>query len=61
MENKLIVTWGKGEGEGTVTEFGTYTYTLLYFKRVTSKDLLYSTGNYMQRLIITYGGKESEK
>ena len=25
------------------------------------KDLLYSTGNYIQYLIITYNGKESEK
>ena len=40
MENKLIVTWGKGEGEGTVTEFGTYTYTLLYFLKSLEKSLL---------------------
>ena len=26
-----------------------------------NKDLLYSTGNYIQCLIITYNGKESEK
>ena len=25
------------------------------------KDLLYSTGNYIQYLVITYNGKESEK
>ena len=28
---------------------------------VTNKDLLYSTGNYTQYLVITYNGKESEK
>ena len=26
-----------------------------------NKDLLYSTGNYIQYLIITYNGKESEE
>ena len=26
-----------------------------------NKDLLYSTGNYIQYLVITYNGKESEK
>ena len=26
-----------------------------------NKDLLYSTGNYTQYLVITYKGKESEK
>ena len=26
-----------------------------------NKDLLYSTGNYIQYLVITYKGKESEK
>ena len=36
-------------------------YTLLYIKQITKKDLLYSTGNYTQYLVITYNGKESEK
>ena len=34
---------------------------LLYIKQINNKDLLYSTGNYIQNLIITYNGKESEK
>ena len=34
--------------------------TLLYIKFI-NKDLLYSTGNYIQYLVITYNGKESEK
>ena len=29
--------------------------------KVDSKDLLYSTGNYIKYCIITYKGKESEK
>ena len=36
-------------------------YTLLYIKEINNKDLLYSTGNYMQYLVITYNAKESEK
>ena len=34
----------KGE-EGIVRELETDMYTLLYFKWITSEDLLYSTGN----------------
>ena len=35
--------WGGGGGEGIVQEFGTDMYTLLYWKWITNKDLLYST------------------
>jgi len=35
----------EGWGEGIVREFGTDMYTLLYLKRITNRDLLYSTGN----------------
>ena len=34
-------------------------YTLLYIKQITNKDLLYSTGNSTQYLIMAYMGKES--
>ena len=34
-------------------------YTLLYIKQI-NNDLLYSTGSYIQYLVITYNGKESE-
>ena len=37
------------------------TYTLLYREKITNKDLLYSTGNYIQYPVITYNGKESAK
>ena len=53
--------WGEGWGEGIVREFGTDMYTLLYLKWITNKDLLYSTGNYTQYLVITYSEKESKK
>ena len=36
-------------------------HTLLYIKQIISKDLLYSTRNYIQYFVITYKGKESEK
>ena len=36
-------------------------YTLLYIKQITSKDLLYGTGDYFHYSVITYKGKESEK
>ena len=36
-------------------------YTFLYIKYITNKDLLYSTENYIQHIIIIYNGKESQK
>ena len=41
---------GRGEGcrEGMVREFGMDMYTPLYLKRITSKGLLYSTGDSAQ-------------
>ena len=41
LENKLIVVGGWY----IVREFGKVMYTLLYSKRITDKDLLYSTWN----------------
>ena len=41
-------------GESIVREFGTTMYTLLYFKRVTNKDLLSSTGNYARHYVATW-------
>ena len=32
-----------------------------HIKQINNKDLLYSTGNYIQYLVINYNGKESEK
>ena len=36
-------------------------HTLLYIKETNNKDLLQSTGNYIQCVVITYSGKESGK
>ena len=46
-------------GGGINQEYGINRYTPLYIKQISKKDLLYSTGNYIQ--YITYSGKESEK
>ena len=42
-------------------EFGIKTYTLLYIKYTTDKDLQHSTENYTQYFVVTSKGKESEK
>ena len=43
----------KGERGGWIDqEFGVKIYTLLYIKQITNKDLLYSTWNYTQYLLI---------
>ena len=47
--------------EGINKGVGIHRYKLLYIKQKTNKDLLYSTGNYIQYLAITYNGKEPEK
>ena len=48
-----MVTSGERWGEGIVREFGIDMYTLLYFKWITDKDLLYSTRNSAQYYVIT--------
>ena len=60
LENELLVAGGVGKawGEGTVKEFGMDTDTLLYLKWITSKDLLYGTGNSAQCYVAAWmGGK----
>ena len=51
---------GEGGGGGMDWEFGVNIYTPLYIKWINDKDLLYSTGNYIQYLVVIYNGKESE-
>ena len=60
-ENKFVVT--KGDMRGGINQgFEMNRYTLSQVKLIKkNKDLLYSTGNYIQYLIITYNGKESEE
>ena len=51
---------GKGGGGGINYEVGMNTYTLLYVKQKNNKDLR-TAQDYIQYLVITYKGKESEK
>ena len=55
-----MVTKGGRRG-GINYKFWTNRYILLYIIEINNKDLLYSTGNYIQYFVITYNGKESEK
>ena len=48
---------GEGWGEGIVREFGEVTYTLLYLKGMTNKDLLGSTGNSAQYYVAAWMGR----
>ena len=59
IENKLMVT--KGERGSDKLGVWINRYTLLYMKEVSDKNLLYSTGNSIQYLVIIYNGKRSEK
>ena len=55
-------TYSYQSGKGRINqEFEINRYTLLYIKQINNKNLLYSTGNYIQYLVITYNGKEFEK
>lgn len=47
---------GEGWEEGIVREFGIDIYTLLYFKCITNKDLLYSTWNSAQCYMAAWMG-----
>ena len=60
-QRKQIYGYQMVNGGGVDWEFGINRYTLLYIKQINNKDLLYSTGNYIQDLVITYNKKESEK
>ena len=48
--------WGRDK-----LELGIKIYTQLYMKQITNKDLLYSTENYTQYLVIIYNRKESKQ
>ena len=60
IEKKLMVTKGERGWGGIYQEFGISRCKLLYIKQVNNKDLLYSTGNYIQYSVINHNGKEYE-
>ena len=55
-----MVASGEGWG-GMDWEFGISRCKLLYREWINNKVLLYSTGNYIQYLVINYNGKEKKK
>ena len=54
----LLYLCGQQERKGTVREFGMDIYTLLYLKWITSKNLLYGTGNSAQWHVAALMGEE---
>ena len=64
-----MVIKGERDGGGINQEFGInrytslyiYIYIYIYIQQVNNKDIFIAQGNYIQYLIITYTGKESEK
>ena len=56
----LWLPGGKDEGKGIVRESGINMYTLIYLKWITSKDLLYSTGNSAQCYVAAWVGMGGE-
>ena len=55
IENKLVVA--KGGRGGKDWEIEVSRCKLLYIEWINKKVLLFSTGNYIQYLVITYNGK----
>ena len=53
IENKLVVA----KGEGMDWEFGISRCKLLHLELISNEILLYSTGNYIQSLVIEHDGR----
>ena len=53
LGNEFMVMCVGNEGKSIVREFGINMYTLLYFKWINNKYLLYSTRNSAQYYVIT--------
>ena len=51
--------WGRMGGERIAREFGMDVHTLLYLKRITNKDPLYSSGNSAPCSVAAWMGRES--
>ena len=51
---------GGEAGSGMVLESGVSRCKLLHLEWISNEVLLYSTGNYMQYLVINHNGKEDE-
>ena len=56
-----MVATGEESWGGMDWEFGISRCKLLHIEWMTNKVLLYSTGDYIQYLVINYNGKEYKK
>ena len=52
---------GEGGGSGVDREFGVSRCKLLHLEWISNEILLYSTGNYIQSLVMEHDGGECEK
>ena len=58
LKEQIYGCWlGRMGGEVIVREFGMNIYTLLYFKWITKRDLLYNTGNSVQCYMVAWMGE----
>ena len=55
-KKKPMLTKGEKEEGSTNQKYGINIYKLLYIKQIGINDLWYSTGNYIQYLVIAYKG-----
>ena len=61
QKTNLWLPNGQRGQRGINKEFGINRYIPLCVKKINNKDLQNITGDYIQYLVITYNGKESEK
>lgn len=61
MESRLVVAKEGGDKGGMDWEFEISRGKLLHIPWINNKDLLNSTGNYIQYPVINHDGKECEK
>ena len=55
--NRKHIWLPKGSGEWINQEYEINSYRLLNIKLISNKDLVYTIGDYIQYLVITYNGK----
>ena len=57
MENRLVIAKGRG-GSGMDRETGVSRCKLLHLEWISKEVLLYSTGNYIQSLMMEHDGRQ---
>ena len=56
LENRLVVAKREWRGSGMDWEFGVNRCKLLHLEWISNEILLYSTGNYVQLLVMEHDG-----